>query len=151
MNAPHLLVWFENGQPQSCELAEVPDALSYNGEVFRADTEYFGDVDYLRDEQKRLVGFSYVSGGKNEKAIWERLLGQSKNVKLDGGMLVILLQPRPYEVDCVQAMGTEIFRSPRGEIIFSVPNWDFGELAFQLTTNNTPISTPLSSGVPRKP
>jgi hypothetical protein len=144
MNAPHLLLWFESGEPKTCELAEVPDGLIYKGKVFLAETDYFGDVDYLRDEQKRLVGFSYISGGKNEKTIWETLLTQSNDVKLDGGMLVILLQPRYQEVDCVQAMGTEIFRSAKNEIMILVPNWNFGELAFQLTTTDTPTAIPLN-------
>lgn len=150
MKESHLLVWFEEGQPRACELAEVPDALAYQGQVFRAETEYFGDVDYLRDEQKRLLGFACLSGGKHEKLIWEKLLSQSKNVRLDDGMLVILLEPHSYEIEAVQAMGTEIYRSMTGEVMLAIPNWGFGELAFKLTTTNTPISTPLNSGVPHK-
>ncbi len=150
MDASHLLVWFEEGQLRACELADVPDALVYKGQVFRAETGYFGDVDYLRDQQKRLLGFAYYSTGKWEEVIRERLLSQSKNVKLDGGILVILLEPRPYEFESVAAMGTEVYRSPTDEIILAIPNWDFGELAFKLTTTNTPTSTPLNAGVPPK-
>lgn len=137
--ASHLLVWFEDGQPRASELAEVPDALTHKGEVFRAETEYFGDVDYLRDGQKRLLGFAYLSGGKHEKCIWEKLLSQSKNVKLDDGTLVILLEPHSYEIEDVLAMGTEIYRSLTGEVMLAIPNWGFGELAFKLTTDETPL------------
>ena len=140
MNASYLLVWFEDGQPRACELAEVPYALAYQGEVYRAETEYFGDVDYLRDEQKRLVGFAYILGGEREKALWEKLLSQSKNVKLEGILSVVLLEPCPYEIECVQAMGTEIYCSPINKIMLVIPNWGFGELAFKLTTINTPLN-----------
>lgn len=146
MNAPHLLIWFEDGQPRACELAEVPDTLTYKGEIFRAEADYFGDVDYLRDGQNRLVGFAYYPGDKWKVAIQERLLAQSGDVRLDDGILVILLETCPYEFDSMAAMGTEIYRSSTNEIMLSVPNWDFGELAFQLTTTDTP----LNSGVPHK-
>ena len=146
MKASYLLVWFEEGQPRACELAELPEALGYKGQVFRAKTEYFGDVDYLRDEKNRLVGFAYILGGKRERVLWERLLSQSKNVKLEGILSLILLEPGPYEIECVQAMGTEIYCSPANEIMLAIPNWDIGELAFKLTTTDTPFN----AGVPHK-
>jgi hypothetical protein len=139
MNASHLLVWFDDGQPRACELAKVPDVFVYKGKFFRAETEYFGDVDYLRDEQNRLVGFAYYSAGKWKDIIWKKLLSQSKNVKLDDGILVILLKSCSYEIKSVVAMGTEVYRSPTNEIILAVPNWDFGTLGFELTNTNAPV------------
>jgi hypothetical protein len=97
-------------------------------------------VDYLRDEQKRLVGFAYILGGERQRALWERLRSQSKNVKLEGILSVLLLEPSTYEIECVQAMGTEVYRSPADEIMLAIPNWGFGELAFKLTTADTPLS-----------
>ena len=138
MNASHLLVWFEAGQPRAGELVEVPDALVYKGETFRCEPGYFGDVDYLRDEKNHLVGFAYYSGGKWKDAIREKLLSQSKHVKLDGGSLVILLEPCSYETESVAAMGTEIYCSSTDEVMLAVPNWNFGELAFKLTTDDAP-------------
>ena len=133
MNASHLLVWFQDGQPRACGLAELPSALSYRGKIFRAETRYFGDVDYLRDERNRLIGFAYYSAGEWAEAIRERLFSQSGNVKLDGGTLVILLEQASYEIESVAAMGTEVYRAESGEIMLAVPNEDFGELAFDLT------------------
>lgn len=142
MNASHLLVWFEDGQPRMCELAEVPDTLTYKGEMFQAETGYFGDVDYLRDEQKMLVGFAYILGGERGRVLWERLLSLSENVKLEGILSLIVLESRPYEIECVQAMGTEVYCAPSGQIMLAIPNWDFGELAFKLTTTDTPLNVP---------
>ncbi len=138
METSHLLLWFDSRQPRACELRDVPNALSYRGEVFHAETEYPGDVDYLRDQQDRLIGFAYISGGRREKVIWEALLSRSGNVRLDGEILIILLEDRPYEIQSVQAMGTAIYQSPSGDIMLAIPNWDFGELAFELATANTP-------------
>ena len=128
----YLLIWFLDGQPHTCTLTSIPDALLYAGKTFERQPGYFGDVDYLRDQKGRLIGFSYVSGSELESRFRERLVAQSKSVQLDGILLLILLAPSPYETECVQAMGTEIYRSSTDEIMLAIPNWGFGEMAFKL-------------------
>ncbi len=134
----YLLIWFDNGNLQACELVKVPYALTYKDEIFRAERGYFGDVDYLRDEKNRLVGFAYYLAGKWEEVIRDRLLSQSNNVRLDDGIFIILLEACSYEYESMAAMGTEIYRSPTNKVMIAVPNWGFGDLAFDLTTINTP-------------
>ena len=148
MKLSYLLIWFKGGEARATGVAELPEALAYEGKNFRPATEYLGDADYLRDEQNRLVGFSYILGdaSEHEEAFHESLLAQSKSVKRDDGMLMILLAPATFEIQCVQAVGTTLYRSSTNEVMLAIPNWDFGELAFQLTTTDTP----LNSGVPHK-
>jgi hypothetical protein len=138
MKDSHLLVWFDDGQPHACPLSDVPEAVTYRGKVFSRETEYSNDVDYLRDQQNRLVGFAYVSGGKLEKPLWDSLWSQSRNVKSDGGILVILLADVPYEIESVQAMGSSVYCGPYGETMLAIPNWGFGKLGFELTTSDVP-------------
>lgn len=141
MKITHLLIWFKAGEAYATGVAELPTALFFEGKTFHPMTEYFGDVDYLRDRQNQLVGFSYTLGeNEQQEAVYENLFAQSKSVKRHDGMLVILLQPAEFEIECVQAMGTELYRSPSNEIMLAIPNWDFGDIAFKLTATNTPSS-----------
>ena len=99
---------------------------------------YFGDVDYLRDATDRLIGFSYLTWSREADASIQRmLLAQSHNVRLDDSMLVILLKPAAYEIECMQAMGTWIYRDAC-DIVLVIPDWGFGDLGFQLTEKAPP-------------
>ena len=110
-----------------------------HGRTLERDLAYFGDVDYLRDANDRLIGFSYLSWSRSEPdaSVQRMLLAQSHNVRMADGMLVILLQPAAYEVECVQAMGTWIYRDAT-DIALVIPDWGFGDLGFQLAEEPPP-------------
>ncbi len=146
MTAPHLLVWFESDNARACPLGEVPEALIYKGQIYRSESNYFGDVDYLRGEKNQLVGFAYYPGDEWSLAVQKKLLAQSSCVKLDDGILVLSLKPCAYEIESVAAMGTEIYRATNDDLILSVPNWGFGGLAFELLTESVPVALPQFSG-----
>jgi len=141
MQMAHLLIWFKAGEAYATGLAKLPEAFAYEGEVFRAITEYLGDADYLRDRQKQLVGFSYILGdeGEHQEAICETLLSQSKIVSRQDGMMVILFRSVAFDIECVQAVGSQLYRSLTNGFMLAIPNWDFGTLGFELTNNNIPV------------
>src|SRR5436309_1075818 len=135
MKPSYLLIWFRCGEPQASAFTELPVVLAYGGKVFHPAEEYLGDADYLRDEQNRLVGFSYILGDPSEDqaALHDSLAAQSESVKRQDGLMLILLEPAAFEIQCVQAVGSTLYRSSTNEMMLAIPNWDFGKLAFKLT------------------
>jgi hypothetical protein len=142
MQTDYLLVWFKGGEALAARFVKLPDVLVYEGKTFRAMAEYLGDVDYLRDRQNRLVGFSYILGSESEQeeALHESFIIQSKSVKRHDGMLILLFQPIAFEIECVQAVGSQIYRSSTNELMLAIPDCGFGDLAFRLTTTEIPTS-----------
>ena len=114
---------------------ELAEGLLIEEEEYRAVTTYLGDVDYLRNSQQQLVGFSFILGepSEQEDAVQKRLLAQSKSVSRGDGMLVILLNSERYEIQCVQAIGATVYRSSNDKLALAIPNWGFGDLGFELT------------------
>ncbi|HWD18248.1 MAG TPA: hypothetical protein VHB20_03135 [Verrucomicrobiae bacterium] len=143
MNGEHLLIWFTSGKAQAVGLRSLPDssAFTFDGVTFYRIPEYLGDVDYLRDDQGRLVGFAWMLGDDDYlAAVRDELLPQSEAVKVSDGMLIILLEERPFEVKCVQAMGSELYRSETKGLMVTVPNWGFGAIGFPLIHSHTPVA-----------
>ncbi|HTJ01099.1 MAG TPA: hypothetical protein VL527_19605 [Dongiaceae bacterium] len=139
MNAPYLLIWFKDGDAHAAELCDLPHAFVYSGQTFHRVSGYFGDADYLRDADNRLVGFGYAFAvDKREMALYEGLLSQSTSVRRGDGMLMVLLASGPFEIECVQAMGSELYRSQAGAMMVVVPNSGFGNLAFKLAAAEVP-------------
>jgi hypothetical protein len=139
MNAPFLLIWFKNGKACAAELADLPNAFVHAGQTFHRVLAYFGDVDYLRDADNGLVGFGYAFAlDEEEVALYEGLLSQGDSVRREDGMLMVLLKFGHFEIECVQATGSELYRSPTGAMMLAVPNSGFGNLAFNLSSEDMP-------------
>jgi hypothetical protein len=142
MEMSHLLIWFNGGERHAVGLTALPEAFAYTGKLFQSIPEYLGDADYLRDERNQLVGFSYILGNASEReeAVHAALIGQSEWVKSKNGMLVILLQLQQFEIECVQAVGTRLYRSESNEFMLAVPNCGFNPLGFELDTRDLPVA-----------
>jgi hypothetical protein len=139
MEPPYLIIWFKNGDLNASALAKLPYAFVHENQTFHSVSEYFGDLDYLRDEAERLVGFGYTFPvEEKEISLYEDFLLQSKLLENEDGILKILLSSGPYRIDCAQAMGSTLYRSAGGKMILAIPNSGFGTLAFNLKTDDMP-------------
>lgn len=136
---PHLIVWFSDAEPRAAWLDSLPRSFVLDQKTFHAMPGYFGDADYLRDREGQLVGFGYAFAVEAKQIkVYETLLSQSPWVRRYDGMLVLLLHGGNYEIECVQAMGSQAYQAETGEVILAVPNWGFGPLAFDLSPNDAP-------------
>jgi hypothetical protein len=143
----YLLIWFKAGAIYAAGIADPPEAFAHGGNLFHSISDYLGDVDYLRDKQRRLVGFSYILGNANEheEALHQSLLAQSKCIRVKDGMLMILFEDGPFEIDCVQAVGSRIYRTPTDQLMLAIPNCGFGKLSFNLIMNHSVQSVDTES------
>lgn len=90
----------------------------------------------------RIIGWSVLA----MRLLWtkERWLftrGFFRKAQVSGGgdgMLMVLLASGPFEIECVQAMGSELYRSQAGAMMVVVPNSDFWNLAFKLAAAEVP-------------
>jgi len=138
-----IILWVRNGILQASQVVGAPKAFLFEGHQFTPMGFNFGDVDYLRNKKKQLIGFAYTVGDtKEELTLQEALIWQSQNIReKDGSLLFFLAEQESFEFDIVQAIGTIIYRDDEGHFIFSIPDWGFGEMAFNLLSNeDVPIA-----------
>jgi hypothetical protein len=139
----YLIVWFEGGEPRASELELVPESFVHDNVLFESTSVYLGDVDYLRDAENRLIGFSYIIGEPThrEKEMYELLLSQSPQVRNVDGLLLVMFTQAEYEIETAQALGSELYASASGHAILVVPNCEAGEVGFELTPpDDAPIA-----------
>ncbi len=60
MEAPYLIVWFKDDETNAARLLNCQNSFLHQGKTFHVVSDYFGDVDYLRDKENNLVGFGYT-------------------------------------------------------------------------------------------
>ena len=118
-------------------LAEV---LVFGRQDYHLLSEYLGDVDLLRNNQRQLIGFSFILGECNEQedAVCRNLSSQSMDITNQDGVLLVLLKREQYEIQIVQAVGTVIYRSNSNDLMIAIPDWGFGKLGFELITADVP-------------
>ncbi len=94
-------------------------------------------------EEKQLIGFSFIVGDEVQELLFgQRLAQQSQSVKFNDGLLLLFLnEAKSYDIECVQAIGTEIYHDKGDGFIFVIPNWGFGELSFDLTRKDVPLAS----------
>jgi len=136
----HFILWLKNDSFKAAIVSELPEAFDHARGRFVPSELYLGDVDYLRDESKRLLGFSYIVGRDNpEFEFCQRLARKSPDVKSEDGLLLLFLkQSNTYEIECIQAVGTVIYHNNADDFMLAIPDWGFGELAFDLTCEDIP-------------
>jgi hypothetical protein len=141
----NILLWAKDGLLRASQIEALPKAFTFEGRRFEPLKFYFADVDYLRDEKKQLIGFSFVAGdSKHELALCKLLVQQSKNIKLkDGFVLLFLKEIESFEFDVVQGIGTEIYHDEAGRFIFVIRDLGFGKLAFDFALDDIPIASAL--------
>jgi hypothetical protein len=137
-----IIIWVKDRALVATQIVGSPKAMLLEEVKFEPLDFDFGDVDYLRNDQNRLIGFAYTPGEtQKERALAERLTRQSDSLKNRDGSLLILLTEEPFEFDVVQAIGTVIYHDHLDHYIFSIPDWGFGELAFNLVFGeNAPLA-----------
>jgi hypothetical protein len=92
-------------------------------------------VDYLRNPHNQLIGFGYTMGTEDwDLDFYKRLTGLSGQIRSQEGMLMIFFTEQDFKVQCVQAIGSQIYGSLGNDFMLAVPDWDFGELGFQLSS-----------------
>jgi hypothetical protein len=141
----NILLWAKDGLLRASQIGVLPKAFAFEGRKFEPLKFYFADVDYLRDEKMQLIGFSFVADdSKHELALCKQLVQQSRNIKLKNGFILFFLKEiESFEFDVVQGIGTEIYHDKAGCFIFAIPDLGFGELAFDLTSENVPVACDL--------
>ena len=136
----YLILWAKFGFLRAFQIKELPKAFEFEKHRFEPTKFYFGDVDYLRNQKGQLVGFAYTIGGtKQELILPERLVQQCRNIRIKDGSLLLFLKEGEFEFQNVQAIGTEIFHDKADNFIVAVPDWGFGELAFDLAFEELPV------------
>lgn len=135
----HLLVWSQDDTLQAAFVSDIPEALSYRGDVYHLQQPYVGDWDALLDSAGRLVGVSLMLS-QDEPMVRSDFLQRHKQLILDDGLLQILLCPdSTHEVKCIQGVGTRLYLDSRGDYMFLFPQWcDWGEVAFPLASAGIP-------------
>jgi hypothetical protein len=138
-----MVLWFKDGVAKAMKIEEFPKAFTFEGRRFVPMNFSLGDVDCLRNHNKQLVGFSFIVGDEVQELLFgQRLAQQSKSVKFKDGLLLLFLgEGESYEIECVQAIGTEIYHDNKGGFIFVIPNWGFGELSFDLVSKDIPVAS----------
>jgi hypothetical protein len=139
----NMVLWFKNGLLKAAQIEELPKAFMFEDRKFVPVNFSLGDVDYLRNDKKQLVGFSFIVGDEVQELLFgQRLAQQSQNVKFKDGLLLLFLnESKSYDIECVQAIGTEIYHDKGDGFIFVIPDWRFGELSFDLTSKDIPIAS----------
>ncbi len=138
----NLLVWTKDGDLNGCFIQNVPAFFMFEGRRFEPIDFYLADVDYLRNKGGQLVGFSYaLTDNQHEFALAESLVLRSGQIKIQNNTLFLFLrETESFEFDVVQAVGTEIYRDETGCCLFVIPDWGFGELAFNLASDSVPAA-----------
>lgn len=139
----NMVLWFKNGLLKAAKIEESPTAFTFEGRRFVPMNFSLGDVDCLRNQRKQLVGFSFIVGDEVQELLFgQRLAQHSKSVKFkDGLLLLFLTESKSYEIECVQAIGSEIYHDNADGFIFVIPDWGFGELSFDLTSKDIPAAS----------
>lgn len=136
----YLVLWVKYGFLRASKFVELPENFEFESRRFEPTKFYFGDVDYLRNEKRQLVGFAYTTGNiKQELVLSERLVQRCRNIRIKDGSLLLFLKESEFEFQNVQAIGTEIYFDNAGDCIVAVPDWGFGELAFDLASDELPV------------
>ena len=129
------MVWNEEGRLRLRTVEELPGSATLGGNVFQPTSDYLGDVDVLRDQHGRLVGFAYIIG---EPTCSERMLINHVTHSLPWfrqaeGVLSLMIAPaEALEVQhyVLQTFGTVIFRTSSGDVMIAIPVADTDSVAF---------------------
>ena len=139
----NIVLWFQNGLLKASRIEALPKVFEFEGRRFIPMNFSLGDVDYVRNENKQLVGFSFITGNEVQELLFcQRLALHSQCVKFEDGLLLLFLhKSKSYEIQCVQAIGTEIYHDNAEGFIFVIPDWGFGEFGFNLVSEDMPVAT----------
>lgn len=132
MQTDYILNWFLNGRVHAAACSTLPLSLEFQGKTYRMENLSLGDVDYLRNAQQELIGFSFIVGEPNEQeeAFHKSLLRQCQNVELDNGLLTILIKREPYRIQTIQAIGSVLYRASDDSLMIAVPDWGVEKVGF---------------------
>ncbi len=134
----NFLVWSEADQLKATFISELPEKIFYDSEDFVLQQPYCGDWDALLNHHRQLVGFSLSYC--DESVLASGFVKQHPQLMLDGPMLQIVLESSlDYTIECVQGIGTRLYRNAAGNYMFLFPEWfGWGSLPFPLETENVP-------------
>lgn len=137
----HLLIWSHNNTLQSAFISEVPDVLSYCGDIYHLQQPYIGDWNVLKNPESELIGFAISMWG-NESIITSDFLRRHEQIFYKDGMLQIILRSSiPFEIECIQGIGTRMFMNSKGSYMFLFPKWfEWDHFKFPNVTGEKPIS-----------
>jgi hypothetical protein len=133
------LLWLHQGRVKAKKVDSLPSLIFHDDIAYDLTDEYLGDADYLRNSKGELVGFAFITSG-DEVLLQSRLVTGSQNVRRDGAMLMFILNENdPFEIECVQAIGSRIYANAESDFIVGIPGSDAGKLGFKLCNTNAPI------------
>jgi len=132
----NIVLWFDANEVKAALVEELPSIFFFQNRPFDLVNRYFADFDFLRNTEKKVIGLAFIAD-KDDELLQSRMVKESRNVKLDGNMLMFFLQEAvSFEIECVQGIGTRLYGDNQQNFILGIPDCDKNEIGFNLPTEN---------------